>query len=50
MKIKIARIKKNKDIIGIFCPRRNKAKMKRRMAIIELTILPILFFPNLFII
>ncbi len=49
MKIKMARIKKNRDKIGMFCPRRNKAKMKRRMAIIELMTFPILFFPNLFI-
>jgi len=50
MKIKMERIKKNRDKIEMFWPRRNKAKMKRRMAIIELITFPILFFSNLFII
>jgi len=49
MKMKIAKMKRSNDRIGVFWPRRNKAKTKMRMAIIELITFPIGRLPNLFI-
>ena len=48
--MKIATRKKGKEKIIIFCPKRRRAKRKITKAINVLITLPILLFPNLFII
>jgi len=48
--MKMATRRKGKEKIIIFCPNRRRPKRKIAKAINELITLPILLFPNLFII